>query len=839
MSMRGLAGLPMGPYSAPAAAPAPARPQSTGSAASTVMAGMAGMGGMVMAGPPGVGAHHLDPTSTPPELIPFLVMIDELSHAPQPLPAEGECLHVPLFFHQMSGTRQAPVFQSQPLNPGQSFVSSPFTLATTYQYICGIHGAVMSGSVNVVAGGPTGVTVSISGMAFHPPNITVGIGGTVTWTNNDNTQHSILETGGDNLPSYCFNGRSFVGNTPTIVAHAGQRIRWYVFDLDLSMAWHNFHPHSQRWRFAGEPIDTRSLGPAESFVVETIAPPVLLLPPELAECQHPDRRPKDAKPYKLRGDFLFHCHVEMHMMGGLAGLVRSEQTVWLTPAQSHKLETTIGLPLDPGNNACPNIVADRCANSSSGRWEELPGQPGVTVMHALLIPHTDKILFWGYGQRRDQSRVWDQVTGAYTEPTNQPLDIQADENIWSCGHAHLADAVGTILINGGFQTGGGVDNDTERRSFLYHPTSNAFTVTDDMHGQRFYPTSISLSDGRVMTLYGSASSDPNNPIVTSTYEIYDPATGTWSAPVTLPFNYLWYPWTFLLPLGDLFIAGPQKPARRFDYTATPIVNDPMREYNQVYPQRGVNMDGTAVMLALKPPLYQPRILIAGGSSVYWTSSEAGALKTAEWIDLSVASPVWQALPDMNIARDHTNSVLLPDGRVVIMGGVDLPPDGGPVEIFDPEDPSSGFQLGPNMKHPRGYHSAAILLRDGSVFMGGDPAPFSLGDQTPSERYRPDYFFKSRPQITASPATLSHGAAFSVSTPTPNSIAEVVLMSAGAVTHAFNQNQRCVGCTITGVGSGALHATAPPDGNIAPPGHYILFLVDHDRVPSEGAWVQVT
>jgi hypothetical protein len=123
-----------------------------------------------------------------------------------------------------------------------------------------------------------------------------------------------------------------------------------------------------------------------------------------------------------------------------------------------------------------------------------------------------------------------------------------------------------------------------------------------------------------------------------------------------------------------------------------------------------------------------------------------------------------------------------------MGGYETPPDGGPVEIFDPEDPAAGFQIGPNMKHPRGYHSAAILMPDGSVVMGGDPN----GGATPNERYRPSYFFKARPAITLAPAAIAHGAAFSVETPVPASIAEVVLISAPAVTHGFNQNQRLVG-----------------------------------------------
>jgi hypothetical protein len=91
----------------------------------------------------------------------------------------------------------------------------------------------------------------------------------------------------------------------------------------------------------------------------------------------------------------------------------------------------------------------------------------------------------------------------------------------------------------------------------------------------------------------------------------------------------------------------------------------------------------------------------------------------------VASPAWQALPNLNVPRDKVTSVLLPDGRVFVAGGIETMPDGGPVEIFDP---TPGFLLGPNMKHIRGYHSAAILLPDGSIVKGGDPN----GGTTPIE-----------------------------------------------------------------------------------------------------------
>jgi plastocyanin len=775
---------------------------------------------MPMGGTTAMPGHGFDLSAIPPKLVPYLVTLDELAHAPQPQPPHEHLLHVPLFFHQMSGARGTPVFQSAPLNIGGSYISPTFTLAAIYNYICGIHGATMSGSVTVQPGGPSTETVTVVDFAFNPANVTVGIGGQVTWINNGPSQHSVVERGGDNLPSFCFNGRSFVGNSPTIIAHAGQRIHWYVFNLDLGMTWHNFHPHAQRWQFADQTIDVRSIGPAESFIVETEAPPVLLLP-GLEHCHEPH---KGAKVYHLRGDFLVHCHVEMHMMQGLVALLRSHQTVYLTPKEAQQLGAQIGLALDPGDNVCPNVQLDRCANAVGGRWEELPGLPEITFMHAVLLANSSRILYWGYGQRADQSRLWDQTTGLYTQPANQPIAIAPDENIWSGAHAHLNDAVGTVLVHSGFMTGAGVTADTERRAFLFNPTTNTFAAAADLHTGRFYPTTITLADGAALTLFGEDHAHAAGTGVQS-LEIF---TGAWSAPKTVPFNYFYYPWTFLLPGGDLFVAGPQKPARRFDRTATPIVDDPAKQYNQISSQRGVNMDGTAVLLPLKPPHYEPRVLILGGSA-------ADAQQTAEWIDLSVGSPSWQALPNLNVARDKVNSVLLPDGHVMVAGGIETLPDGGPVEIFDPEDPASGFQLGPNMKHVRGYHSAALLLLDGSVIMGGDPN----GGSTPNERYRPSYFFKPRPTITGSPATVAHGAALSVQTPTPATIAEVVLMSSGAVTHGFNQNQRYVGCAITGTTATAVNATAPPDGNIAPPGYYLLFLVDHDRSPSTGVWIRVT
>src|SRR5262249_31115641 len=138
------------------------------------------------------------------------------------------------------------------------------------------------------------------------------------------------------------------------------------------------------------------------------------------------------------------------------------------------------------------------------------------------------------------------------------------------------------------------------------------------------------------------------------------------------------------------------------------------------------------------------------------------------------------------------------------------------------------------------HSSAILLTDGSVLMGGDPAD-AAEQPTPHDRFFPGYYFLPRPTIAsvlpALPATIGYGTTFTVNTPDAPMIGEVVLMRPGAVTHGFNQTQRYIGCTFT-TAPGALTVTAPPDGTVAPPGFYMLFIVTGGRVPSVAHWIRL-
>jgi hypothetical protein len=99
------------------------------------------------------------------------------------------------------------------------------------------------------------------------------------------------------------------------------------------------------------------------------------------------------------------------------------------------------------------------------------------------------------------------------------------------------------------------------------------------------------------------------------------------------------------------------------------------------------------------------------------------------------------------------------------------------------------------------------------------------------------FNGARPTISSAPGTIQYAANFTVTTPDALQISSVALVRLGAVTHAFDQNQRYVPLTFQQV-AGGLTVQSPPSGNLAPPGYYMLFIVNSTGVPSVAAIVKV-
>ena len=197
---------------------------------------------------------------------------------------------------------------------------------------------------------------------------------------------------------------------------------------------------------------------------------------------------------------------------------------------------------------------------------------------------------------------------------------------------------------------------------------------------------------------------------------------------------------------------------------------------------------------------------------------------------------------MAYPRSYLNLTPLPDGTVLATGG-GTTTDGGNLNdgVLPAEDwnPATGqWTTWASMAVPRLYHSIAMLMPDGRVFVAGTGDLTGVPNELNAQIFSPPYLFKGpRPTITSSPSVVQYGSNFQVSTPDAASITSVSLIRPAAVTHSFDQSARRVSLPFT-VSNGTLNVQAPANGGDAPPGPYMLFIVNSNGVPSVASWVNL-
>ncbi|HEY9845098.1 MAG TPA: galactose oxidase-like domain-containing protein, partial [Candidatus Caenarcaniphilales bacterium] len=243
-----------------------------------------------------------------------------------------------------------------------------------------------------------------------------------------------------------------------------------------------------------------------------------------------------------------------------------------------------------------------------------------------------------------------------------------------------------------------------------------------------------------------------------------------------------------------------------------------------------------------------KVLLVGGSNTKY----GPPTKTAEVIDLYKGSPPrWIPVGSMANARRHHNLTLLADGKVLATGGTSSDSFNNTsgrilaAEMWDPA--TANWSTMASMQVTRTYHSTAVLLPDGRVLMAGGGLPAGNGDpndpQTKqgnynAEIYSPPYLFKGgRPTISSAPGSVGYGQQFFVGTPNAASISQVNWIRLSSTTHQFNANQRLNRLSFTKTSTG-LNITTPADRNLAPPGHYMLFILNNG-VPSVAKIIQIS
>lgn len=457
----------------------------------------------------------------------------------------------------------------------------------------------------------------------------------------------------------------------------------------------------------------------------------------------------------------------------------------------------------PSNSVTPGPTAQ-------GQWGALQTWPAVAI-HDIELNNGKYLIFDGW-QNPTPTLVWDPVTNTFTT-------VNAPASIFCSGVTHMPD--GRVLVAGGFGALG------IKTTSVFDPTTNAWTKVADMNLPRWYPSLLPLSDGRYVVISGN-STDANH--WADTPEVYNPATNTWtllSAVNTSQIHEEEYPFSFLMTNGKVFAMGPSE-----DVSYVLDVN--AQTWTPVGPSGVVN--GSTVM-------YLPgKILYSGGAPSVIATTTASA--TTAVIDTTAATPSWHQTAPMNTARVYHTMTMMADGKVLAVGG-EATSDQTAVttgilttEIWDPA--TQTWTTGPAMAAARNYHSTAVLMPDGRVLVAGGGHEDTLSDpgQYSAQIYSPGYLFKgARPTISSATASTNLGGTITVNTPDAANISAVNLVSLGADTHQADMGQRFVPLSFTASGS-SLSVTAPATSALAPPGDYMMFIVNSNGVPSVSSMVHI-
>ncbi|KAG8767739.1 hypothetical protein FRC20_006244, partial [Serendipita sp. 405] len=499
----------------------------------------------------------------------------------------------------------------------------------------------------------------------------------------------------------------------------------------------------------------------------------------------------------------------------------------------------------------------------------------------------------------------------YDLKTNQPEALDIITNTFCAGGAELGDGVwlnvgGNLAVDAGgwmanvsvgAQQGANAYQDWDGgmaiRKILPGPGA---TWTDDptdyMYSHRWYPSLITLEDGRAFIMGGSKDGAFVNTVnlTNPTYELYPKYEGetNFTSPIlvdTLPANL--YPITHLMPSGKILVYSNRKVALLTYQTGEEdyLPDDP-------YAVRTYPASASSAMLPLKrgdDGEWDATVMYCGGANIQnneWNGTLIDVQADKSCIKISEKTRQWEIEDELPEGRVMGNAIHLPDGTILVVNGAGRGVAGyadytqpwgnddsladDPVltpVIYDPARAQGSRWNRDGLKAstiPRMYHSTATLLPDGSVMISGSNPhqDVALDKFYPTEYaveiFYPLYYNQRRPNPSGVPDRLGYGGnpfnlnftsddlntGMSGSTGTDNaSKIKVVLMKTGFSTHALNFGMRALELEVsytvnTGDGSIILHVNQlPTNPALFPPGNAWIFAVV-DGVPSLGKQIMI-
>ncbi|MEU7071573.1 kelch motif-containing protein [Streptomyces narbonensis] len=381
-------------------------------------------------------------------------------------------------------------------------------------------------------------------------------------------------------------------------------------------------------------------------------------------------------------------------------------------------------------------------------------------------------------------------------------------------------------------------------AYEFDPRAERYIPVAPMTDARWYPTLVTLQDGKVLAVSGL---NDVGDVVPGDNEIYDPETKKWTKG---PFRYFpTYPSLFLTKGGKLLYTGSNAGYGPAEKGREPGLWDLKKNsFTKLGGLTDPDQLETSASLML-PPVQNQKVMVLGGGGV--GESPKSTARTSI-VDLSADSPVFTDGPALPQGTRYLSSVLLPDDTVFTSGGSEQyrgrsGSDILKAQFYDPE--SNAFTEAAEPTIGRNYHSEALLLPDGRVATFGSDPLFDDKDNTKLgtfeqriEVFTPPYLHQAgadRPALGEGPQELDQNGRATFTTADAGRIVKARLMRPSAVTHTTDVEQRSVELGLTrGQDGKSVTIDVPQDRTLVPPGWYMLFVTDADGIPSEAKWIQV-
>lgn len=491
---------------------------------------------------------------------------------------------------------------------------------------------------------------------------------------------------------------------------------------------------------------------------------------------------------------------------------------------------------------------------SAGSWDAPLNQPsGTTSVHAALIAGGKVLWVMGSGNQEAIANTHGPYYyGIWNPDGSFGSTNTVSDDLFCCGMTSLPN--GNVLLCGGTTEYDhqSLNGKFHGGKFAYEADFNTGSIGNktQMAAGRWYPTCITLPNGKVFVVQGWDEFGCNNRLV----EIYDPDAKSWQikldpagngsycvgncatsyypeagspcyGPGTAPYLSL-YPRCHLMPSGLIASVGAELDDRVYDPNT----------FKWVWSGKTIKRHyGTSVLLPLQnTDTEKGKFLVCGGSP----TAQDPATNTAEIAEPSGTNGLSRrSIQSMNHARKHIFPVILPTGQVVIFGGnlqTNLSPVKNP-EMFNPA--TETWTDWPAATVPRMYHQVTILLQDGRVWTAGT-TPSQALKEVRVEIFNPWYVSETRPTISNQPTGGDYGGTITIPTPNAADITKVSLIKTSAATHHYNTDQRLIWLQIQGTTASSVTVKAPINNKLAPPGYYLIHVLNSAGVPSVGKFIKI-